>query len=369
MLAFFLLMRYCLLYLDFHKVSLMTADKIKTALLSFGMSGEVFHGPLLQAHPRFEITKVFHRNLQKPVTHPFPVTGEINEILADPSVELVVVNTPNETHHAYALQALQADKHVIVEKPFTVTVKEADELIGLAAKKQKVLTVFQNRRWDADFLTVRKVLNEGLLGKIVECEIHYDRFRNYIEQNTWKEIAKPGTGILYNLGSHILDQAFVLFGMPRYVDARIGIQRPGGQVDDYFDIRLDYGSFFTIVKSSYLVREQGPKFILHGTEGSFLKSGIDPQEQALKDKKIPGTEGWGTEGREWWGKINTTVHGKHLEGPYETVAGNYLNFYDNVYQVLREGRELAVKPEEARDVIRLIEACQESSRTRRAVKI
>lgn len=347
----------------------MPANKIKTALLSYGMSGEVFHGPLLQAHSGFEIAGVFQRNPEKPANHAFPVVREVREILNDPSIELVVVNTPNETHYQYAVDALKAGKHVIVEKPFTVTVKEADELISLAAKHQRTLTVFQNRRWDADFLTVRKVLEERLVGKLVECEIHYDRFRNYIESNTWKEVAKPGTGILYNLGSHLLDQALVLFGMPAYVDARIGIQRPGGEVDDFFDIRLEYDGFFTILKSSYLVREQGPRFILHGTEGSFLKSGIDPQEQDLKDKKIPGSPGWGSEQRQWWGKLNTTVDGKDVAGPYETVPGNYLSFYNNVYGALREGKPLAVKASEARAVIRLIEASQESSRTRRAVKI
>lgn len=347
----------------------MTAKKIKTALLSYGMSGEVFHVPLLQAHTGFEVSKIWQRNSQKAVKHSFPVAKNYKEILDDPDIELVIVNTPNESHFNYAVEALQAGKHVVVEKPFTVTVKEADELIALAGRQDRMLTVFQNRRWDADFLTIRKVLEERLIGKLVECEIHYDRFRNYIEANTWKEVAKPGTGILYNLGSHLIDQALVLFGMPRYIDARMGIQRPGGEVDDFFDIRMEYDDFFTILKSSYLVREQGPRFILHGTEGSFTKSGIDPQEQALKDKKIPGSTGWGSETKEWWGKLNSTVAGQHIEGPYKTVPGNYLNFYNNLYKALREGEGLAVNAVEGRNVIQLIEACQESSRTRRAVKI
>ena len=347
----------------------MDEKKIRIALLSYGMSGEVFHGPLLQAHGGFEIVSVWQRNLQNTPRHTFPVVGSYADILNNPSVEVVVVNTPNETHFTYAQEALTAGKHVIVEKPFTVTVAEADELIALAEKKKRILTVFQNRRWDADFLTVRRVLNAGLVGKLVECEIHYDRFRNYIEQNTWKEVVRPGSGILYNLGSHLLDQAIVLFGLPRYLDARMGIQRPGGQVDDFFDIRMEYDGFYTILKSSYLVREPGPRFILHGTEGSFLKSGIDPQEQALKDKKIPGTEKWGAESENWWGKLNTTIDGKHVEGPYETVPGNYLAFYDNFYEAVRAGKSLAVKAGEARDVIRLIEACHESNRTRAAVQI
>ncbi|MEX1241506.1 MAG: Gfo/Idh/MocA family oxidoreductase [Cyclobacteriaceae bacterium] len=347
----------------------MTAQKIKTALLSYGMSGEVFHVPLLEAHKGFEVVCIWQRNTSRPVRHLYRVAINLEEILGDPSVELIIVNTPNESHFPYASDALNAGKHVIVEKPFTVTAEEADQLIKLAHQKNKMLTVFQNRRWDADFLTVRKVLEGKMLGKLVECEIHYDRYRNYIEADTWKEEAKPGTGILYNLGSHLLDQAFVLFGMPRYIDARIGTQRPGGKVDDFFDIRMEYDSFLVILKSSYLVREQGPRFTLHGTEGSFVKSGIDPQEQDLKDKKIPGSPGWGSEPKGAWGKLNSTLDGKHFEGPFETVPGRYPAFYEKLYESIREGQPVPVRPEEARNVIQLIEACQQSNRNRSAIRI
>ena len=347
----------------------MADRKIRIALLSYGMSGEVFHGPLLEAHGGFDIVTILQRNSGKPPRHSYKVVHDYQDILRDEQVEVVVVNTPNETHYSYTLQALQASKHVIVEKPFTVSVQEADELIALAKEKELTLTVFQNRRWDADFLTVRKVLEKKVVGDLVECEIHYDRYRNYIEANTWKEEPKPGTGILYNLGSHLLDQALVLFGMPRYVDARIGIQRPGGKVDDFFDIRMEYESFLVILKSSYLVREQGPRFILHGTDGSFIKGGIDPQEQALKEKRSPRTPGWGSETRDVWGKLNTDVDGRHIEGPYESVPGNYLHFYNNFYDALKSGVPLAVQADEARNVIRLIEACQESNRKRSAVQI
>ncbi len=345
------------------------SDTIKTALLSYGMSGEVFHGPLLEVHPSFEIASVWQRNPMKPVKHGYRVVTDYGEILADPAVELVIVNTPNESHYEYAAAALKAGKHVIVEKPFTVTEEEASRLIALAQERQRILSVFQNRRWDADFLTVQKVLQEGLLGKLVECEIHYDRYRNYIEADTWKEAAERGTGVLYNLGSHLIDQAVVLFGMPRWVDARLGIQRPQGQVDDFFDIRMEYDDFFCILKSSYLVREQGPRFILHGTNGSFLKSGMDPQEQDLKDKRAPGSARWGVESKEWWGRLNTSLEGRDMVTSYESLPGNYLSYYDNIHAALRQGAPLAVTAEQARDVIRLIEVCQESNGLRRAIKI
>jgi predicted dehydrogenase len=166
----------------------------------------------------------------------------------------------------------------------------------------------------------------------------------------------------------MLDQILNLFGMPNEVDARVGIQRPNGKVEDFYDIRMLYPDFHAIVKSSYLVREATPRYILHGTEGSFIKYGIDPQEQALKDGNIPGAPGWGSEGKEFWGKLNTTIDGLHFEGLIETVSGNYTEFYNNVYSAVRDNGPLAVKPEESRDVIRLIEACYESHRLRKAVK-
>jgi len=180
----------------------MAHPPIITALLSYGMSGEVFHAPLIVADPRFKLKTVGERSTLK-VTQRFPSVQSVKsykDILNDESIELVVVNTPNETHYAYTKEALEAGKHVIVEKPFTVTTDEANELIELSKKKNRILTVFQSRRWDGDFLTLQQVVKDGLVGKIVEFEAHYDRFRNYIEANTWKEEPKRGTGILYNLG-------------------------------------------------------------------------------------------------------------------------------------------------------------------------
>ena len=346
-------------------------NPIKTALLSYGMSGEIFHAPLLAVNPGFDLTTVLQRNSDK-AKQRYPhtkIARSVDEVINDNGVELVVINTPNDSHHQYATQALEAGKNVIVEKPFTVSTQEADNLIALAKKKGRLLTVFQNRRWDGDFMTVKKVLDNRWVGKIAEFELHYDRYRNYIEANTWKEEQGPGSGILYNLGSHMLDQVLVLFGMPSEVDARVGAQRPNGKVEDFYDIRMHYTDFHAIVKSSYLVREATPRYILHGTEGSFVKYGIDPQEQALKDGKIPGTPGWGTEGKDLWGKLNTTVGGLHLEGSVETIAGDYTQFYKSVHDSIRNDKPLAVKPEESRNVIRLIEACYESNSARKAVKI
>jgi scyllo-inositol 2-dehydrogenase (NADP+) len=346
-------------------------DPIKTTLLSYGMSGEIFHAPLLAVDPGFALVSIVQRNSDK-AKQRYPtvkIARKVNEVFQDDSIELVIINTPNETHFPFASQALEAGKHVIVEKPFTVNVQEAEKLIDLANKKNKLLTVFQNRRWDGDFMTIKKVLENKLVGKVAEFELHYDRYRNYIEANTWKEEQGPGSGILFNLGSHMLDQVLDLFGMPVEVDARVGVQRPNGKVEDFYDIRMQYNDFHAIVKSSYLVREAGPRYILHGTEGSFIKYGIDPQEQALKDGKLPGSPGWGTESKELWGRLNTTIGTLHVDGLIETIPGNYTLFYKSVYDSIRKGKPLLVKPDESKDVIRLIEVCYESHRMRKAIKI
>jgi predicted dehydrogenase len=201
----------------------------------------------------------------------------------------------------------------------------------------------------------------------VEYEAHYDRFRNYIAPATWKEEPGPGSGILYNLGSHMLDQVLILFGKPERVSARIGIQRPGGKVDDFYDLRLEYSGLNVIVKSSYLVREPGPMYMVHGVSGSFVKFGIDPQEEALKLHQIPGAPGWGTEPEKFWGKLNTEIDGLHFEGKVETLPGNYLGYYQNLYEAIREGKEAAVKPEQAMLVIQVIEAAIKSNQERRAI--
>jgi scyllo-inositol 2-dehydrogenase (NADP+) len=344
---------------------------IATAILSYGMSGEVFHAPLLEAHPGFALQTIVQRrartaSLRYPQVR---IAGSVDEVLRDSDIELVIVNTPNATHAAFVAAALEAGKHVVVEKPFTVTSAEASHLIALAEKHQRVLTVFQNRRWDGDFLTLQRIVYGQAVGTLVELEVHYDRFRNYIEANTWKEERGPGTGILYNLGSHMLDQVLTLFGMPQAVDARLGIQRPGGKVEDFYDIRLQYDGYQAIVKSSYLVREAGPRYSVHGTDGSYVKYGLDPQEQALKDGKIPGSAGWGVEDPSQWGKLNTTLQGLHITGQVETLPGNYLQFYHGVYDAIREGKEPPVLAQEALEGIKLIEACYESNRLRQAVRL
>jgi scyllo-inositol 2-dehydrogenase (NADP+) len=344
-------------------------NKIQTALLSYGMSGRVFHGPFLNAHEGFQITSVWQRSPNQPKNHTYTTVERFDEILDDKNIELVFVNTPNHTHFDFTRRVLETGKHVVVEKPFTVTTKEADELINLAKRKNVLLTVYQNRRWDSGFLTLQKILQNKLIGKVVSVEMHYDRFRNYIDEKSWKENPNDGIGVVYNLGSHLIDQVITLFGMPQWVDARIGIQRPGGKVDDYYDIRFEYEDFFVTIKSSYLVKELGPAYQAHGTEGSYVKYGIDPQEEMLTKGIQPSHSVWAEEPKESWGILNSVANGKEFRGPYASVPGNYMPFYDQLFEAIRNNKGVPVNPLDSRNGIYLIEKSYESSKSRKAIKI
>jgi predicted dehydrogenase len=249
-------------------------------------------------------------------------------------------------------------------------ISHANELIELAKAKGLMLTVFQSRRWDGDFMTVRKLIEGKRLGKLVEFESHFDRYRNFIQPNTWKEDeVNERNGVLFNLGSHMVDQVLVLFGMPQAVTAHLSVVREGGKVSDYYDLRLHYPNLSAILKCSYLVREPGPRYSLHGTLGSFHKWGIDPQEEALKIGKLPNGKGWGSESPAEWGHLSTAIDGLHFNGKVETLAGNYDLFYQNIYDVLVNGAELQVKPEESRDCLLVLEACLQSHHEKRTVII
>jgi len=344
---------------------------INVGLASYGMSGEIFHAPLLHMHEGYNIIKILERTKNRSRDqYPYAnIVRSYEEITDDENIDLIIVNTPDKEHYTMALQAIRAGKHVVVEKPLTLKVYESDELIAASAKKGKLLSVFQNRRWDGDFLTIQKIISEGLLGRLVEYEAHFDRYRNYLQPESWKEQAVSGTGTIYNLGSHLIDQALVLFGLPESVFADIRMVRSGAEVDDDLTLLLKYPEIKVTLKASYLVREPGPKFLLHGTQGSFLKWGIDPQEEELKSGKWPSGADWGKENEENWGILNTEINGLHYNGMIETLPGNYMKYYDDIYEAIINNRKPAVTAEQGRDVIRVIEAAKESSKMGKAVKL
>lgn len=347
----------------------MSNEVIKVGLVGYGMAAKVMHAPFLATLPGYQVTTVLerHRQESKQLFPDAQVVTSFEEVLSAP-VDLVVITTPNETHVPYAAAALGAGKHVVVEKPFTVTSEDALALIALAGSAGgPVLSVFQNRRYVADFLTIKKLLKEQLLGDIHEFEAHYDRYRPEPKPNAWREEDLPGSGILYDLGPHLIDQALCLFGLPRQIFADIRKQRPHARVDDYFDLTLDYGFNKVTLKAGMLVREPGPRYQIHGTEGSFIKFGEDPQEALLKTGVLPVAADWGMEAPEHYGLLHTAVNGSVTREKYVSLPGNYGGYYKNLYQTLVNGVPLKEKPEHGYNTIRLIELAFESYRLQKPV--
>jgi predicted dehydrogenase len=344
---------------------------INTAIIGFGLSGRVFHAPFLHTHPGFQLAKVVERqgNSSKELYPDVETIRDYKDLLKDDALELVVIATPNILHFDLAREFLTAGKHIVIEKPFTPSSVEADELIRLSGETGKKIFVYQNRRWDGDFKTVQQVVYQGYLGEILEFEAHFDRFAPGPRRSEWRDEPLPGGGVLYDLGSHMIDQALVLFGLPQAVFADIRMQRAKSKVDDYFEINLYYNRLKVILKASVYVKEKGPRYIIHGTKGSFIKYGIDPQEEMLKQGLMPDSEDWGEEDPDYWGILNAEIHGQQFYGTIETEPGNYMGFYDNVHEALSRGAGQAVLPEEARNVIRIIELAFESHRSKSMVNL
>jgi predicted dehydrogenase len=344
---------------------------INTALLSFGMSGQVFHAPFLQVHEGFNFYAVWERtkNLAQEKYSTVKTYRTLEELLSDEAIELVIVNTPSITHYEYAKKCLQANKNVIVEKPFTATVEEGEELIALAKEKNKLLSVYQNRRYDSDYKAVKKVVEEKLLGELIEAEFHYDRYTEQLSYKAHKETPTPGVGIVYDLGSHLIDQALKLFGMPHSVFADIDTVRPFSKVDDYMELLMFYNHFRVRIHSSLLVREQLPAYILHGKKGSFIKAKSDVQEEALQEGKIPNTADWGKEPENEKGLLHTEKDGKIIREFIPSFQGNYMEYYDGIYKAMRLQQPLPITAEEGLNVIRIIVASYKSNQLKTVIKM
>jgi predicted dehydrogenase len=347
----------------------MMSQAVSVALVGYGMAGRVFHAPVIQAVPQLKLTKVVERHSDESCKR-YPwvtVVRDFTDLLRDEQLDLIVIATPNDSHFELARQALLAGKHVVVEKPFTTTSDQAQQLIELALQQKRIISVNQNRRWAGDFQTVKKVLGAKLLGRLVEYEAHFDRFRNALRPNAWREEDGPGSGILFDLGSHLIDQAQVLFGLPQMITADIRVQRDLGKAVDNFELILHYEGLKVTLKAGMLVRKQGPQIVLHGTDGSFVKYGLDPQEEALKRGFMPTEPNWGEEPREQWGRLLTQLGGLTFDGEIETTAGCYQAFYQNIADAIQGRSPLIVRPEEARNTIRIIELALQSAAEKRTV--
>lgn len=342
---------------------------LRVGLLGFGLAGQAFHAPLINAVDGLTLAAISTRKRQFAHQHwPRATIFETPEALLDRAdVDAVVVATPNHLHFQHARRALECGWHVVVDKPFTVTSAEADELIQLARSKERTLTVYQNRRWDGDFLTIRRLIDTGRLGHIHSFDSHFDRFRPEV-QDRWKEQDLPGTGLLYDLGPHMIDQALVLFEMPEWIHAQISVQREGSTVDDFFHLMLGYPQRTVVLSAGTLVREPRPRFRLDGRRGSFIKYGLDPQEASLRAGGDPREDGFGREDEAHFGRL-VTVDGEDLicDGCIRTLRGRYIEFYEGFTTAIRDGAPPPVPPEAARKVIRIIESARQSDAEGRRV--
>ena len=362
----------------------MADREIGVGIIGFGLGGSVFHAPFVSAVPGLRLVSIMQRTGDA-AAKAYPaakIARSLEELLADKSIELAVISTPNETHFVLAKHALEAGKHIVIDKPFAVTGEEALELGRIAKAKGLLAIPFHNRRWDGDFLTVKKQLKQAAVGRLVTFESHFDRFRPVPRENTWKEAENPANGMLFDLGPHLVDQALALFGAPDAITASVRADRDQTAIEDAFDITLHYPGkngkgLLAHCRTSYLACINSPRFLLHGTRGSFIKFGLDPQEPALvggaKVPQLGSPEVWLQEKEAAWGKLVVAPvpadPAMLVEHSVKTEPGDYRGFYANVRDAILGNAELAVTADDGYRVTKLLEMARISSKEGRTLKV
>jgi scyllo-inositol 2-dehydrogenase (NADP+) len=345
---------------------------VRVGLIGFGLAGQAFHAPVIRAVPGMELACILERHSSR-AKQRYPdvrVARSLDEMLSDKTISLCVVATPNDSHFSYTQACLEAGRDVVVDKPFTPTVAEAGQLVQLAAARGRLLTVYQDRRWDGVFRTVKKLIVSGKLGEIAEYEARFDRFRLEAKPDAWREQADfPAAGVLWDLGPHLIDQALVLFGEPETISARAFCQRATSEVDDAFDVFMDYPRMRATLRARIIAYAPGPHVLIHGTKGSFVKYGMDPQEEILRSPTCPDGHlwgpDWGEEPEERWGTLSL-VNGQTRK--VKTERGDYRLFYANVRDAIENRAPLDVPPEQALRVMRALVLAHKSSREGRTVR-
>ncbi|MEN1934099.1 oxidoreductase [Paenibacillus sp. 102] len=340
--------------------------KIGVGIVGFGFSSTTFHIPLLQTIDEYDIRAIVSskEEVVKEALPTVQVVGTIEELVKRDDIDLIVITSPNTTHFPFVKEAILHGKHVVVEKPFVVSVEEGEELIRLAEEHNVFVSVYHNRRFDNDFLTIKKLIEEKQIGNVYAYEAHFDRFRPYV-RDRWREKNLPGSGILYDLGSHLIDQALHLFGEPDAVSADIVKQRPGAETDDYFHIVLHYGIKRIVLHSSSYVKHAGPHFSVHGDKGSIVKYGMDSQEEQLKAGMKPGSAGYGEDSENNYAVLETEEEITHIP----TEVGCYEMYYKGIRDSIVSRAPVPVTAEEGLQVIRVIQAAIESSETGRVISL
>ncbi|MDR1130611.1 MAG: Gfo/Idh/MocA family oxidoreductase [Prevotellaceae bacterium] len=352
----------------------MNFNKIRTAICSYGYSTRIFHEPYISTLPEYFDLRAFveRNNCDSRERYPSArIYRSCEELFAAEDIDLVIVNTPSPTHFEYARKALEAGKHLVIDKPFTATSKEAEILINLAREKNLVLTVFHNRRWEGELIAMKQVVEQKLLGKLIDGEFRFERFKNKPNPKAHKEEALRGNGLMYELCTHLIDQALFLFGKPKSVYAEICRERDFSKIDDYCVIVLYYeNQFRLLIKSSLLVADVGPSYILNGHTGSFVKYRANILEEQSVNGMRPGDANFGREDADTAARLTCL----QADGSLATVKraspdSSYAGFYQQLGEAIRANREngrqavkVPVDPQDALLGIRIIEAAYESAK-------
>jgi len=343
---------------------------IEVGLVGFGLAGRAFHAPVIRAVPGLHLAAIVQRSGTE-AAEKYPdvrIVRDLDDLLSIAAIRLVVIATPNDTHFAIARQCLAAGRDVVVDKPFTTTLKEAVSLVQFAKDANRLLTVYQNRRYDGDFQAIRRLVANGTLGRIVRFETSYDRFRPQLKKGAWREASRPGSGILFDIAPHLIDHALLLFGLPEAVTADVRMERENAAADDAFDITLHYSNGMrAVLRSSILAAAPRPRFVLFGTQASFVKQAFDPQEANLRRGYIPADTAWGAEPEENWGVLTVSSGDSFEQRRVPSAACDYRDYYSNVRDAILGRAALAVTPECALDVMRMLELARESSQKRRTI--
>ena len=356
-----------------------TIRSTRVAIIGYGLAGAVFHAPLISSTPGMAVAAIVTSNpeRQEQAQRDFPkavILSSAGQLWRDPTLyDLVVVATPNRSHLPLGIAAMNAGLPVVIDKPLSASVSSAEQLISTSERTGKLLTVFQNRRWDNDFLTIRRLLaaDLDLLGTITRFESRFERYRATPRQGAWREL--PGKeeagGLLFDLGSHMIDQAMHLFGQPAQVYAEVEKRRPGALVDDDTFVAMRFANgVHAHLWMSAVTRIPGPRIRISGLRGTYEKWGVDPQEDALRTGMRPGDPDWGLEPREKWGRLSTDIGGIHIDGPVEMLPGAYEQYYALLREALVTGGPPPVDPRDAVAVLQVIEAAQQSARDRAVVQ-
>ena len=338
---------------------------IQAAVVGFGLSGQIFHAPFLKAHPAFKLHTIVSSGNKALVEYPsVQVVADFDKLLLNPEINLVVLCTPHHLHARQAIAAMHAGKDVVVEKPVAMSSKELQAMMEVSHQTQKTIFPYHNRRWDGDFLTIKELLRADVLGHIVDFESRFDRYSPEVSRAEWRYTSESGGGTLFDLGPHLIDQSLHLFGMPSAVSCQLSFLRKTSKANDSFDLKLFYPTTTATLKAGIYVREPGPRFQVHGTKGSFVKYGLDPQEARLKKRMSPRDPRLGKDRKKDFGILHSAHSGRVN---FSTLDGNYMGFYDAVADTFFNNATPAVNVEDAFLVMQVIETAMRSHQEQRTI--